>query len=140
LGEILQQIQNRRNEIQNGCLDSNVDQICEQNAEAAIGIVNRHEANLTKYRSRKYFTCLFTSNNDESIQIYISIGLQTPPWILGGAVIDFNELELGGKLGSGGFGDVHVGLWKNNCQVAIKKLRVQRVSQERKEQFQVQHT
>lgn len=64
-------------------------------------------------------------------------GLQTPEWVRGGEVIDFKDIELGEKLGSGGFGDVFVGIWKNNFQIAIKKLRVQRVSQRRKDQFQV---
>lgn len=60
-----------------------------------------------------------------------------PDWVRGGEIIQFSNIELGEKLGSGGFGDVHVGIWKGNLQVAVKKLRVQRVSQQRKEQFQV---
>lgn len=50
-------------------------------------------------------------------------------------VILFDDLALGDKIGCGGFGDVHVALWKSN-QVAVKKLRVQRVSEIRKKQFQ----
>lgn len=50
-------------------------------------------------------------------------------------IIDFDELKLGEKIGSGGFGDVHVAIWKGN-QVAVKKLRVQRVSQTKKKQFE----
>lgn len=50
-------------------------------------------------------------------------------------IIKFNELSLGDKIGGGGFGDVHVGIWNGN-QVAIKKLRVQRVSQTKKKQFE----
>lgn len=49
--------------------------------------------------------------------------------------IRFNELELGDKIGGGGFGDVHIAFWKDQ-QVAVKKLRVQRVSQARKKQFE----
>lgn len=50
-------------------------------------------------------------------------------------IINFSDLSLGDKIGTGGFGDVHVGIWKGN-QVAIKKLRVQRVSQAKKKQFE----
>lgn len=50
-------------------------------------------------------------------------------------VISFEDLALGDKIGGGGFGDVHVALWKGN-QVAVKKLRVQRVSQRRKKEFE----
>lgn len=50
-------------------------------------------------------------------------------------IIPFGELELGDKIGSGGFGDVHIAFWKDQ-QVAVKKLRVQRVTQARKKQFE----
>ncbi|KAJ6638867.1 putative serine/threonine-protein kinase/receptor, partial [Pseudolycoriella hygida] len=50
-------------------------------------------------------------------------------------IIPFNELELGDKIGSGGFGDVHSAFWKGQ-QVAVKKLRVQRVTQARKKKFE----
>lgn len=50
-------------------------------------------------------------------------------------IIPFGELEMGDKIGSGGFGDVHVALWKGQ-QVAVKKLRVHRVTQARKKQFE----
>lgn len=50
-------------------------------------------------------------------------------------IIPFGELELGDKIGSGGFGDVHIAFWKGQ-QVAVKKLRVQRVTQARKKQFE----
>lgn len=50
-------------------------------------------------------------------------------------IIPFAELELGDKIGGGGFGDVHIGFWKGQ-QVAVKKLRVQRVTQTRKKQFE----
>ncbi|XP_055308176.1 uncharacterized protein LOC129572258 [Sitodiplosis mosellana] len=48
--------------------------------------------------------------------------------------IPFDDLELGEKIGGGGFGDVHIAFWKGQ-QVAVKKLRVQRVTQTRKKQF-----
>lgn len=50
-------------------------------------------------------------------------------------VILFDDLKLGDKIGGGGFGDVHVALWQGH-QVAVKKLRVQRVSQTKKKQFE----
>lgn len=50
-------------------------------------------------------------------------------------IIPFDALELGDKIGSGGFGDVHIAFWKGQ-QVAVKKLRVQRVTQARKKQFE----
>lgn len=49
-------------------------------------------------------------------------------------IIPFDELELGDKIGGGGFGDVHTAFWRGQ-QVAVKKLRVQRVTQARKKQF-----
>ena len=52
-----------------------------------------------------------------------------------GLIIKFEEIELKIKIGSGGFGDVHFAKW-NNSVVAVKKLRVQRVSQRRLKQFQ----
>ena len=59
-----------------------------------------------------------------------------PEWMKSGDVIDFNDLELGDKLGGGGFGDVHVGIWKSEVKVCVKKLRVKRVSQKKKMEFQ----
>ncbi|KAG4077880.1 hypothetical protein HA402_013814 [Bradysia odoriphaga] len=53
-----------------------------------------------------------------------------------GHIIDFAELEIGDKIGSGGFADVHVAMWKTDYQVAVKKLRVQRVSKTRKVEFE----
>lgn len=50
-------------------------------------------------------------------------------------IIPFEDLALGEKIGGGGFGDVHIALWKGQ-QVAVKKLRVQRVTQARKKQFE----
>ncbi|XP_031637138.1 serine/threonine-protein kinase Sgk1-like [Contarinia nasturtii] len=50
-------------------------------------------------------------------------------------IIAFDDLDLGEKIGGGGFGDVHIALWKNQ-QVAVKKLRVQRVHQAKKKQFE----
>ncbi|XP_033642895.1 serine/threonine-protein kinase A-Raf-like isoform X2 [Asterias rubens] len=50
-------------------------------------------------------------------------------------VIPFEEINLGKKIGQGGFGDVHFAKWDGSV-VAVKKLRVQRVSQKRLRQFQ----
>jgi serine/threonine protein kinase len=44
--------------------------------------------------------------------------------------IDFDEIELKQKIGSGGFSDVHFAKWKGTI-VAAKVLRVQRVSKRR---------
>ncbi|XP_071963214.1 kinase suppressor of Ras 2-like [Antedon mediterranea] len=52
-----------------------------------------------------------------------------------GSIIKFGDLTLGKKIGHGGFGDVHHGHMKGK-EVAIKKLRVQRVSQKRLTQFE----
>ena len=52
-----------------------------------------------------------------------------------GQVIPFEEINLGKKIGHGGFGDVHFAKWDGSV-VAVKKLRVQRVSQKRLRQFQ----
>jgi len=49
-------------------------------------------------------------------------------------VINFEELQLGKKIGQGGFGDVHFAKWLGSV-VAVKKLRVQRVSKKRLKQF-----
>lgn len=54
--------------------------------------------------------------------------------IRSGEEIDFTELKLGEKIGGGGFGDVHRAKW-NDRDVAVKKLRVMRVSQKRKQEF-----
>lgn len=50
-------------------------------------------------------------------------------------IIAFEDLDLGDKIGGGGFGDVHVAFYQNQ-QVAVKKLRVQRVHQAKKKQFE----
>jgi serine/threonine protein kinase len=64
-------------------------------------------------------------------------GLQRPAWLRGGEVIKFEDLQLNSdKIGGGGFGDVHVAVWKEHFTVAVKVLRVQRVSKSKKEQFQ----
>ncbi len=52
-----------------------------------------------------------------------------------GPIIPFAEINLGKKIGQGGFGDVHFAKWTGSV-VAVKKLRVQRVSQRRLRQFQ----
>ncbi|XP_022104385.1 uncharacterized protein LOC110986652 [Acanthaster planci] len=52
-----------------------------------------------------------------------------------GPVVKFNDIEILEKIGHGGFGDVHFGKYKGTV-VAVKKLRVQRVSQRRLRQFQ----
>lgn len=49
--------------------------------------------------------------------------------------ISYEDLILGDKIGSGGFADVHTAIWKGG-KVAVKKLRVQRVHQKRKKQFE----
>ena len=51
-----------------------------------------------------------------------------------GLRINFDEIELGRKIGQGGFGDVFFATW-NSSVVAVKKLRVQRVSKRRLEDF-----
>ena len=51
-----------------------------------------------------------------------------------GTKIDFEELEFGRKVGSGGFGDVYFAKWASSV-VAVKKLRVQRVSKRRLKEF-----
>lgn len=50
-------------------------------------------------------------------------------------IIPFADINLGKKIGQGGFGDVHFAKWAGSV-VAVKKLRVQRVSQKRLRQFQ----
>lgn len=80
----------------------------------AEGIVNRHEAALTQRHS----------------------ALKRPPWLRGGEIINFYDLELGNKIGCGGFGDVYVAIWKEKYHVAVKKFRVQRVSRVKKQQFE----
>ncbi|XP_038047197.1 dual specificity protein kinase shkE-like [Patiria miniata] len=52
-----------------------------------------------------------------------------------GPVVTFEEIDILEKIGHGGFGDVHFGKYKGTV-VAVKKLRVQRVSQRRLRQFQ----
>ena len=54
-----------------------------------------------------------------------------------GRVIQFKDLliEENSRIGHGGFGDIFVGKWQGEV-VAIKKLRVQRVSKKRLEQFE----
>ncbi|XP_057303847.1 probable serine/threonine-protein kinase DDB_G0267686 [Hydractinia symbiolongicarpus] len=52
-----------------------------------------------------------------------------------GTVIDFNEITLENKVGQGGFGEVYAGKWLSR-RVAIKILRVQRVSKKRQAQFE----
>ncbi|XP_069108544.1 uncharacterized protein [Argopecten irradians] len=51
-----------------------------------------------------------------------------------GEVIKFDELAMGEKIGHGGFGDIYSAKWKDTL-VAVKKLRVQRVSQKRLRDF-----
>ncbi|XP_033110195.1 dual specificity protein kinase splB-like [Anneissia japonica] len=52
-----------------------------------------------------------------------------------GPVIQFNDLQIGKIIGHGGFGDVHHAKLKGK-EVAVKKLRVQRVSQRKLSQFE----
>ena len=49
-------------------------------------------------------------------------------------VIDFNELEVGDRIGGGGVGVVYKGWWKNQ-PVAIKALFDPRISEELKKEF-----
>ena len=51
-----------------------------------------------------------------------------------GQKIQFEEIELRRKIGQGGFGDVFFAKWKGTA-VAVKKLRVQRVSKRRLQEF-----
>ncbi|XP_064632479.1 probable serine/threonine-protein kinase DDB_G0271682 [Lineus longissimus] len=51
-----------------------------------------------------------------------------------GIKIDYDELDLKKEIGHGGFGVVHFAEWKGTV-VAVKKLRVQRVSRKRLERF-----
>ncbi|CAC5425745.1 unnamed protein product [Mytilus coruscus] len=51
-----------------------------------------------------------------------------------GTKIDFKDIEIMQKIGSGGFGDVHFAKWKRTV-VAAKNLRVQRVSKRRLKEF-----
>ncbi|XP_071958641.1 uncharacterized protein [Antedon mediterranea] len=50
-------------------------------------------------------------------------------------ILQFRDLDLGKKIGHGGFGDIHEGHMKGD-KVAIKKLRVQRVSQKKLTEFE----
>lgn len=83
--------------------------------EKALGILNRHDAAIALSHSKTF---------------------QRPEWLRGGEIINWEDLEIGAKLGSGGFGDVHVAIWKGRCQVVIKKLRVQRVHEKKRLEFQ----
>ncbi len=107
MGEILERIARIESE---RAVDAETVAKCEK----AKGILHRHEASVTQYKA----------------------GLRKPKWLKGGEVIDFSELSLGERLGGGGFGDVFVAIWKEKLQVAVKKLRVQRVSVSKKDQFQ----
>ncbi|XP_059146664.1 uncharacterized protein LOC131934613 [Physella acuta] len=53
-----------------------------------------------------------------------------------GAIIRFEELEFMNKIGHGGFGDVYMAKLIDGQVVAVKKLRVERVSQRRRQQFE----
>lgn len=77
-------------------------------------------------------------NRHEAAKAFSRSGLTTtiiPDWVKGGEVIDYSDLDIGNKIGGGGFGDVFVAIWQGR-QVAVKKLRVQRVSQEKKRRFE----
>ena len=82
--------------------------------EQAEGIVNRHEAALTQRCS----------------------ALKQPPWLRDDEIINYYDLELGNKIGGGGFGDVYIAIWNEKYHVAVKKFRVQRVSRVKKQQFE----
>ncbi|XP_021351231.1 serine/threonine-protein kinase HT1-like [Mizuhopecten yessoensis] len=51
-----------------------------------------------------------------------------------GERIEFDELDMRKKIGHGGFGDIYCARWKGTV-VAVKKLRVQRVSKKRLQEF-----
>ncbi|KAK3597293.1 hypothetical protein CHS0354_010925 [Potamilus streckersoni] len=51
-----------------------------------------------------------------------------------GDKIQFEDIELGLKIGQGGFGDVYFAQWKGSV-IAVKKLRLQRVSIRRLKEF-----
>ncbi|OWF51578.1 Serine/threonine-protein kinase CTR1 [Mizuhopecten yessoensis] len=51
-----------------------------------------------------------------------------------GEKIEFDELDMRKKIGHGGFGDIYCAKWKGTV-VAVKKLRVQRVSKKRLQEF-----
>ncbi|XP_033728085.1 uncharacterized transmembrane protein DDB_G0289901-like [Pecten maximus] len=51
-----------------------------------------------------------------------------------GEIIRSEELDMGEKIGHGGFGDIYCAKWRGTV-VAVKKLRVQRVSQKRLQDF-----
>ncbi|CAL1543106.1 unnamed protein product [Lymnaea stagnalis] len=53
-----------------------------------------------------------------------------------GKIIDYNELRIMIQIGHGGFGDVFMAEWVEDQLVAVKKLRVQRVSKKRLKQFE----
>ena len=61
-----------------------------------------------------------------------------PEWLKSGEVIDYNaDLEIGDKLGGGGFGDVYHAFWKSKSYYCcVKKLRVQRVHEKKRKEFQ----
>ncbi|XP_037051913.1 serine/threonine-protein kinase EDR1-like isoform X2 [Bradysia coprophila] len=75
-------------------------------------------------------------NRRDAAKVQKSRSVKSSSLKFDGHVIDFAELEIGDKIGSGGFADVHVAMWKTDYQVAVKKLRVQRVSQTRKVEFE----
>lgn len=51
-----------------------------------------------------------------------------------GQQINFDEIDLGKKIGQGGFGDVYFASWRGT-PVAVKKLRIQTVSKKRLRDF-----
>ncbi|KAG5175152.1 kinase-like domain-containing protein [Tribonema minus] len=87
-----------------------------QRCDRAKGILNRHDASYTLTQP--------------------ATGLHRPTWLNGGEVVDFADLALGERIGSGGFGDVHVAVWKGSYAVAVKVLRTQRVSASKAQAFQ----
>jgi len=107
-----------RDELMNDWSDSDGHQVSEE-MEQAMSTINRRLQEL-EWKEREGERPMKTTSS--VLEQYT------------GTEISFDELELGSKIGQGGFGDVFLATWKNSV-VALKKLRVQRVSKKRLEDF-----